>query len=489
MEILQISIQVTKTAVIVDNGDGETGTGDTINYTITVENTGNVSLTELSLVDTLTDGNGNTIDLSSGPSFESSSLDSANGILQLSEIATYSASYVISQATEDTGFISNTVLATASSPGNTNDVTDISDDGNDTDGNTIDDPTIITTSANPSIEVVKFSEIIDNGDLGLGIGDIIKYTIYVENTGNVDLSEVSILDTLTDFNDTVLSITDGPYYSGSDTGASQGNLVVGDVASYIAFYTISQQSIDAGGVSNTVTVTGTSPNGIDVTDISDDGDDTDGNTEDDPTDVVIDTVPAIDVIKTAVVTDNGDGFNGAGDIISYTITVANTGNVSLTGLTLEDTLTDGDGNTLSLSSGPSYSTSTQPNVQGNLDVGEVETYVATYLITQTAADTQSINNTVLATISSPNGTDDVTDRSDNGDDTDGNTEDDPTVVITSSNISIEVTKTATITDNNGDGENNAGDTINYTITEPSFDRHFIRWQCNRVNINHRTNIF
>ena len=185
-------------------------------------------------------------------------MDSANGILQLAETATYSASYVISQAAEDTGFISNTVLATASSPGNTNDITDISDDGNDTDGNTVDDPTIITTSANPSIEVVMLSEIIDNGDSGLGLGDIIKYTIYVENTGNVDLSEVSILDTLTDFNDTELSITDGPYYSGSDTGASQGNLVVGDLATYIAFYTISQQSIDSGGVSNTVTVTGIS---------------------------------------------------------------------------------------------------------------------------------------------------------------------------------------------------------------------------------------
>ena len=459
------SIQVTKTATIVDNGDGQTGLGDTINYAITVENTGNVSLTELSLVDTLTDGNGNAIDLSSGLSFESSSLGSANGILQLAEVATYSASYVISEATEDTGFISNTVLATASSPDNTNDITDISDDGDDTDGNTIDDPTIITTSANPSIEVVKFSEIIDNGDLGLGIGDIIKYTIYLENTGNVDLSEVSIVDTLSDFNNAELSITNGPYYSGSDTGASQGNLVVGDVATYIAFYTISQQSIDAGGVSNSVTVTASSPgNTNDVTDISDDGDDTDGNTEDDPTEISIDTAPAINVVKTAVVTDNGDGYNGAGDVISYTITVANTGNVTLSGLTLEDTLTDADGNTLSLSSGPSYSRSTQSNAQGTLDVDEVETYVATYLITQTASDTQSINNTVLAKISSPNGTDDVSDRSDDGDDTDGNTEDDPTVVITSSNISIEVTKTAIITDNNDDGENNAGDLINYTIT-------------------------
>ena len=150
-------------------------------------------------------------------------------------------------------------------------------------------------------------------------------------------------------------------------------------------------------------------------------------------------------------------YNGAGDVISYTITVANTGNVTLSGLTLEDTLTDADGNTLSLSSGPSYSTSTQSNAQGTLDVDEVETYVATYLITQTASDTQSINNTVLAKISSPNGTDDVSDRVMMAMIPMEILKMIQTVVITSSNISIEVTKTATITDNNEDGENNAGD--------------------------------
>ena len=42
------------------------------------------------------------------------------------------------QKLEKTGLVSNTAIVTASSPGNTNDVTDQSDDGNDLDGNTID---------------------------------------------------------------------------------------------------------------------------------------------------------------------------------------------------------------------------------------------------------------------------------------------------------------------------------------------------------------
>ena len=56
-------IEVTKTATVADNGDGINGEGDTINYSITVANTGNVSITSLSLVDLLTDGNGNVLTL------------------------------------------------------------------------------------------------------------------------------------------------------------------------------------------------------------------------------------------------------------------------------------------------------------------------------------------------------------------------------------------------------------------------------------------
>ena len=41
--------------------------------------------------------------------------------------------------------------------------------------------------------------------------------------------------------------------------------------------------MNAGGVSNTASASAISPSGVTVSDISDDGDDTDGNTENDPT--------------------------------------------------------------------------------------------------------------------------------------------------------------------------------------------------------------
>ena len=140
---------------ITDNGDGITGKGDIVNYTITVENKGNRNLTGLTITDTLKDLSGGNLTISNGPFFSGSSLGSAAGSLKVSETATYIAFYIIDQAAVDAGGITNTVSATASSPGNTNDVSDVSDDGDDTDGNTSDDQTINSITRSPEIELTK----------------------------------------------------------------------------------------------------------------------------------------------------------------------------------------------------------------------------------------------------------------------------------------------------------------------------------------------
>ena len=200
------TIEVTKASTVIDNGDGEVGKGDIIKYNITVQNTGNVNLTNITLSDTLTDGNGNILTLTSSPTYNSSSLGSSEGSLKVSETATYTASYTIAQNAVDSGSINNTLLATASSPGQTNNVTDTSDDGIDNDGNTIDDPTVVSITASPSIEVTKTSTITDNGDGTLGNGDLVKYTITVENKGNVTLSNISLTDILKDSNNVSLNL-------------------------------------------------------------------------------------------------------------------------------------------------------------------------------------------------------------------------------------------------------------------------------------------
>ena len=73
--------------------------------------------------------------------FTSASLGSSEGILAKGEIATYTATYTISQEAIDSGGFRNTVVVSARNPGSSsNDVSDASDDGDDTDGNITNDP-------------------------------------------------------------------------------------------------------------------------------------------------------------------------------------------------------------------------------------------------------------------------------------------------------------------------------------------------------------
>merc|ERR1712170_198111 len=81
--------------------------------------------------------------------------------------------------------------------------------------------------------------------------------------------------------------------------------------------------------SNSVLADGDSPADTNVDDTSDDGDDTDGNTEDDPTETVISQDPMLAIEKTSSLDLGADGIATVGDIITYTYTITNTGNVTI----------------------------------------------------------------------------------------------------------------------------------------------------------------
>mgnify|MGYP000011518432 CR=1 FL=1 len=71
-----------------------------------------------------------------------------------------------------------------------------------------------------------------------------------------------------------------------------------ETAEYTAIFIINQASIDGGGTSNTVTVTASSLFGT-ISDVSDNGDDTDGNTTDDPTVNIFSGSLELEATKTA----------------------------------------------------------------------------------------------------------------------------------------------------------------------------------------------
>ena len=79
---------------------------------------------------------------------------------------------------------------------------------------------------------------------------------------------------------------------------------------YDATFVITQQAVNAGGVSNTASVTSKDPSGSDVTDS------TDSATED-----LIPRTAAMTVVKTADVDDNGDTKNGVGDVIQDNVAI------------------------------------------------------------------------------------------------------------------------------------------------------------------------
>ena len=161
-----------------------------------------------------------------------------------------------------------------------------------------------------------------------------------------------------------------------------------------------------------------------VSDTSDDGIDNDGNTVDDPTYTSIVSTPAIEVTKTAVVADsNTNSKTDIGDIVTYTITVSNTGNTSISGISFNDVITTSLGAQLSLNAAPTRISTSNGSAVGSLKVGEYATYVALFTIDATAFAAEKISNTVTVTANAGGLTGNVSDTSDDGDDSDGNTTD------------------------------------------------------------------
>ena len=189
---------------------------------------------------------------------------------------------------------------------------------------------------------------------------------------------------------------------------------MGEQATYRATFTVNNQAMNAGGVSNTAKVTAQGTSGT-VTDTSDDPS---TNTPNDPTITRITTVTpqsSIEVTKTATISDNGNGTTGLGDTITFLITVENTGNTPLSGVVVNDVFSDLSGNALALTTGPLFVSANLGSGDGSLLAGETATYTATFIVNAQADNAGGVSNTASATAINSSGTP-VNDVSDDGDD-------------------------------------------------------------------------
>ena len=275
------------------DGDGEVSAGDILVYTVTVENTGNITLRSIFLVDNLTDLASNTRSYDGiGLDYnDDSTMGSPFRTLKAGEVATYTATYTVVGADVTAGGILNQVVATSYHYPNgvqTILAEDTSDDGDDDDGNTEDDQTITFTGQLNSFEVIKTAAKVDDGNGVDNIGDQIVFTITVSNTGADQINDLTFTDTLTSARGVPLSLDSQPVFVSGTNGSTATTLALGGVITYTATFTVTQQVLDEGGVYNTITFSGSSarnpnPAEHDTEDVSDNGDDDDGNTEDDPT--------------------------------------------------------------------------------------------------------------------------------------------------------------------------------------------------------------
>ncbi|MGB2034160.1 MAG: DUF7507 domain-containing protein, partial [Pseudomonadales bacterium] len=182
IQVLIPALKLIKTASDPSDPDNNgVDVGDVITYTYVATNSGNVTLTNVSIAETQADFTGTgTLPspvYASGGSDQDS--DSATDDLAVGESVTWTATYALTQADVNAGFVENQAKATGSSPSGTGDVTDVSDD----DGTNASDKTRKTFTGSSALTLIKTaSDPADNDSNGVDVGDVITYTYVATNS-------------------------------------------------------------------------------------------------------------------------------------------------------------------------------------------------------------------------------------------------------------------------------------------------------------------
>jgi uncharacterized repeat protein (TIGR01451 family) len=315
--------------------------GQVIHYTIVATNDGNVTLHNVTVSDPSVSG------LTCTPS---NPADLAPGAS-----INCTATHTVTQADLDAGHYANTACV------------DDGVGGADQACATVDVP----GTQNPHLSITKSADPTSYSK----VGDVITYTIVATNDGNVTLHTVTVSDP------SVTGLTCTP--------ANGSDLTPGQSMNCSATHTISQTDLDAGHYANTACV--------------DDG--TGG--ADKPcasVDVPGTQNPAISLVKSGTWVDgNGNRLAEVGEVINYTFTVTNTGNVTLHNITLADTIggvTISGGPIASLAPGASDSTTftgTYTLTQADLDAGHFYNKATTCGLSPTDVQvcTDASNNVVF----------------------------------------------------------------------------------------------
>ncbi|NEP69255.1 MULTISPECIES: hypothetical protein [unclassified Moorena] len=267
----------------------------------------------------------------------------------------------------------------------------------------------------PILELEKTANVTEVDEAG----DEIEYTYEITNT--VEGSEATNI-TLVDDNFTSDTGDDfNPTFVSGDTDGD-GNLDFGETWVYQASYTVTQADLD---------------NGVDLVNVATaDSAETEPITDD--ATVGVKPMPGVDLIKDVALTNDADSSQdiSAGDELTYSFTLENTGNVTLTDVGVTDPL-------------PGLSGIDFGTFDGTLDPGEEVTGTATYTVTAADVTAGTIENTATVAAEDPQG-EDITD-------TDSEIVDLPEPKLEIDKMFVD------FVDNDGNGIVTQGDDLNYTI--------------------------
>ncbi|NOR86998.1 MAG: hypothetical protein GQ527_05265, partial [Bacteroidales bacterium] len=369
----EIGIAKTITDTPTNNQDGTFS----LSYLLKVENTGDVNLSSVQVVDDLsTTFSGLTIavnslsittqppstTLTANSSYDGDTdknLLSGTNNLNIGEYAEIEIAITVT-LNGSSGPFSNSATTTADGPGGTS-TSDTSQDGSDVDPDNDgpgdnSDPTTITFNENPEIGAAKelASTPINNED---GTHTL-SYNFRIENTGDVPLEDVQLVDQLSNtFSGLTIVVnstsiitqpnSENLTLNGSFDGNADANILSGintlNVGEYgIVSITLTVTLIDnLGPFTNTAVASGTSGGGTTVSDDSQNGTDVDPdadgpNDNSETTPVTFTENPSIGAAK---VVSNGPTNNENGTYtLTYTIYVSNYGDVPLTDIQVTDDL-------------------------------------------------------------------------------------------------------------------------------------------------------
>src|SRR5690606_16684480 len=238
------AIAIVKTGIFNDeNGNDCSDVDETISYTFTVTNEGNVSLGNVLVTDPM-------IATITGPTGDTDN----DGELDVTETWTYTGSYAITQDDIDAGQVTNQAIAEGTAPDATV-VSDLSDESSVLEN----DPTVIELCQNPAIAIVKTGIFNDeNGNECSDVDETISYTFTVTNEGNVSLGNVLVTDPM------IATITRPTGDTDND-----GELDVTETLTYIRSYAITQDFPYTTLFRSQAIAEGTAPDATVVSDLSD----------------------------------------------------------------------------------------------------------------------------------------------------------------------------------------------------------------------------